>query len=262
MTKSSFLYWYPKIQNLGIPMPKTEIVEIPYAVFLKYMDEPMALAPYVHEIKEKSSKIGYPLFLKTDLASGKHQWEKSCYVPSEKDLAQHIWEVVEFNFCADFMGLPCQALLLREFIKLDWKFKAFSGMPVAKERRYFVRDGRVVCHHEYWIKNAIEDWHKRLPSVRVLPKNWEALLKEINTETDDEICLLTDYSERVAKVLDGYWSIDYAKAKNGIWYLIDAAEGEKSYHLPHEKQGHEPQKEVPQKAGNLFKKITEKPANK
>ena len=30
--------------------------------------------------------------------------------------------------------------------------------------------------------------------------------------------------------MKGYWSVDYWKAKDGRWILIDMAEGEKSWH--------------------------------
>jgi len=55
-------------------------------------------------------------------------------------------------------------------------------------------------------------------------------LKELNTETTDEIEILTGYAEMVARVLDGYWSVDFAYGKNGKWYLIDMATGEHSWH--------------------------------
>ena len=35
---------------------------------------------------------------------------------------------------------------------------------------------------------------------------------------------------RVGEVLDGYWSVDFAEVKSGGWYLIDMAEGNKSWH--------------------------------
>ncbi|GAI66328.1 unnamed protein product [marine sediment metagenome] len=51
------------------------------------------------------------------------------------------------------------------------------------------------------------------PSV----KNWKEILKELNTETESEVALLTDYAEQVACVLDGYWSVDFAHAKDDRW---------------------------------------------
>jgi len=219
---NSLLYWFPKIVNLGIPVPRTEIVKVPYRVLLKFMDKPEVLEPYVAEIEMKAKRIGFPLFLRTDQASGKHGWKDSCYVPNEEELFTHIYNVVEFNFMADVTGLPCEALVLREFIELDWKFKAFWGeMPVARERRYFVRDGKVLCHHPYWIEDAIEKPNK---------ENWRELLKELNTETDEEIKLLSTYAKKVSSVMDGYWSIDFAHTRDGRWILIDMALGDRSWH--------------------------------
>ena len=33
--------------------------------------------------------------------------------------------------------------------------------------------------------------------------------------------------------LEGKWSVDFAKGKNGLWYLIDMALAENSYHMTH-----------------------------
>ena len=80
-----------------------------------------------------------------------------------------------------------------------------------------------------------------MENMKLKPKipesEWLPLLRELNTQTDDEIQLLTDYAERIGKVLGGYWSIDFAKGRNGTWYFIDAARGEVSYHVPDCKLG-------------------------
>jgi hypothetical protein len=94
-------------------------------------------------------------------------------------------------------------------------------MPVNPERRYFINDGKVLCHHPYWIQAAITK-----PSI----ENWQEVLAEINTETTEEVQLLSGYAELIAKELPGFWSIDFCKAKNGQWYLIDMATGEHSWH--------------------------------
>jgi len=220
--RSSLLFWFPKIKNLGIPVPKTEVLEIERWDFLRWLWGERSIDKYIPRIVEKARKIGYPLFLRTDQASGKHSWKEACYIKSEKDLLKNLARVIEFNETATIIGLPYKALVFREYIDLDWKFKAFWGeMPVAKERRYFIKNGRVLCHHPYWIEDAI-----LRPSV----ENWRDLLKELNHETDEEIKLLSGYAERVAKVLDGYWSVDFACARDGKWFLIDMAVGEISWH--------------------------------
>jgi len=232
--KSSLLYWWPKIKDLDIPMPKTEILEVPRQLFLEALEGfNIATCPsyelvekeYSEPIKKAAQKIGYPLFLRTDQASGKHEWKDTCYVEREADLITHVFRVIEANEMADIMGLDYKALVFREFIPLDWKFKAFWGeMPVARERRYFIKDGRILCHHPYWIEDAIAE--SRQPQE----PNWRELLKDLNTETKEEVKLLTEYSTKVASVLEGYWSVDFAHANYGRWILIDMALGGESWH--------------------------------
>jgi len=229
MNLSSLLYWWPKIRDLGIPVPKTEILEVPRQLFLEAVDlaDPLkAISPFVEPIKEAARKIGYPLFLRTDQASGKHDWKDSCYVEREEDLLAHVFRVIEANEMVDILGLDWKALVFREFIPLDWKFKAFWGeMPVAREHRYFIKDGRVICHHPYWPEDAIAQ-----SGFEPKESNWRALLKDLNTETKEEVKLLTEYSTKVASVLEGYWSVDFAHANYGRWILIDMALGGESWH--------------------------------
>jgi len=226
MNKDSLLFWWPRIQYLPIPMPRTEIFPVDRDLLLDAIDDPQLLMPFMPEISATASKIGYPLFLRTDQASGKHDWKNSCYVPNEEALRDHILKVIEFNEIADIFGLQYEALVFREFIELDWKFKAFWGeMPVARERRYFIKDSGILCHHPYWIEDAIAR-----ASPWIQESNWRELLKDLNTETNGEVKLLTEYSTEVASLLEGYWSIDFAHAKDGRWILIDIATGENSWH--------------------------------
>jgi hypothetical protein len=221
------LIWYPKIKNLPIPQPKTEWLILNEKELESLINEnvPDVL---VKRVKPLCDKMGYPCFLRTDLASGKHDWKKSCFVDKPDELWSHIFEVVSFNLMADIVGLDFKALVVREFILMDSKFTAFYGdMPVNPERRYFIKDGKVVCHHPYWIEEAIAD--SKDPSI----PNWREVAKELNTETAEEIDLLTGYANIVAQQIRGYWSVDFCKAKDGRWILIDMASGEKSWHPSH-----------------------------
>lgn len=221
----SMLFWYPKIKNLPIVQPDTEILELTKNEIRDFWEECTPLS-VIKKIIPLCRKFGYPCFLRTDLASGKHQWKDSCFVASETDLPKHIFEVVSFTLLADIMGLPFQALIIREFIPMDTGFTAFWGkMPVNPERRYFINNHKVVCHHPYWFLGAIEGSNCP-PSV----ENWQELTNKMNTETENEIKVLTDYALMVAEQFDGYWSVDFCKAKNGEWILIDMATGEKSWH--------------------------------
>ncbi|MDD3040413.1 ATP-grasp domain-containing protein [Bacteroides sp.] len=225
MDKNSLVYWYARTQYLDVPQPETNIVWTGHLPLTNMLDgEP--LPEYLRQsILFTARELGYPLFVRTDMASGKHEWEKACFVPSEEVLFQHIARVVEYNECVDMLGLGYQALILRKYIPLESTFNAFIGqLPIARERRYFARDGKVECHHPYWPENAI------LKAYGNKPENWKELLTELNHEDEEEIALLTVYAQKIAGQLKGYWSIDFAKGQDGKWYFIDAAEGERSWH--------------------------------
>lgn len=222
------LYWFPKTKGLNISQPKTEFYVIPPDVLKKLKNENMENLN-MKEVKKVAGKIGYPLFLRTDMASGKHYWKKSCYVDKERKLKSHIFEVISFNLCADIFGLPFKALVFREFIPMKNLFTAFIGeMPVNPEIRFFVNEGEVMCWHWYWVEEAIE-----IDALGTSVPNWKEIIEKEKKEiSGNEIMWLNIDAKKVAEVLkgDGYWSVDFCKAKDGRWILIDLAEGFKSWH--------------------------------
>ena len=110
---------------------------------------------------------------------------------------------------------------------MDSLYKAFHEMPVNSERRYFIKDGKIICHHPYWFEGAISGSRYHKPP---LPENWKDLSAQMNFESLGEKIILHNYAEKVAALLDGFWSVDFCRGKTGTWYLIDMAEGEKSWH--------------------------------
>lgn len=223
----SLLVWYPKIKDLPIPQPKTEIIILSDDE-LKSLREGKVSPSIVNKIKIIGDKLGYPLFIRTDLASNKFEWDRSCFVSSTTDIARNIGVIVEFNLSVDVMQeLNFRVLVVREYIPMDSKYTAFYGnMPVCPERRYFLESegdgtGIVTCHHPYWIEEAVVN-----PSV----PNWKELSKEMNKETEAEVDLLADYCGLLMGVIKGYWSVDFCRAKDGRWILIDMAQGGRSWH--------------------------------
>jgi len=224
-SNSSMEYWFPIVSDLDIPMPKTEFAirrQDPCDWFGLLDGEPVSTSEK-KALKTCAKELGYPLFMRTDLCSGKHDYLHTCFIESEKELISHLWRLVEDNACKD---LYFNSIVVREFIELDWRFKAFHGLPIAPERRYFIRDGEVVCRHPYWPEDCIH-FSKDSPEV----DGWKSMLAEMNTESDEEVEILTSQAMKIASVLPGAWSVDFAKGKDGTWYMIDMALANASYHL-------------------------------
>lgn len=54
----------------------------------------------------KGEEIGYPLFLRSDQGSGKHEWRDTCYVPNQESLISHVISLLGWHECAGSFN-PC-----------------------------------------------------------------------------------------------------------------------------------------------------------
>jgi len=219
--KSSFCYWYPKIVG-KIPAPRTVIVPLSLddtdSLYCSLDGKPIP-DNLISRIKAGAAGFNYPVFMRTDEISGKHSFKETCFVTSEKEILSHVLNLVietTMLFTVSF-----NAIIFREYLNLNSSFKAFNGLPIASERRYFVDEGKVLCHHPYWPEGAIED-----PSR----SDWRIRLAKLNEESAEEVKELSAYAEQFAKELEGAWSVDFAKLRTGKWIMIDAAEAHRSWH--------------------------------
>jgi hypothetical protein len=235
--QASLLYWFPKLEALVqkkkgcILIPETKIVDLSsknMSDFYDYLDgksNPSFLENICAEISEHIAALDEtPTFLRTDHTSGKHSYLKTCFLPSMdiKTIASHVAALIEDSAMKD---LPVKAFVVRKFIEPLPGFTAFHGLPITRERRYFVKNGQVVCHHPYWPQDAIRFWENSTP-----PNNWEDILESLNAETEKECKILSTMAREVSKAITGYWSVDFMQAASGDWYLIDMAPGRLSWH--------------------------------
>ena len=229
---NSLFTWYPLIKDL-VPTPKT--VMIPLKGELEDLDEALCYRPTKDPamrnladsaIEAVHSLGGYPVFVKGDESANKHDWVESCYVTSDEQMEKGIKNMLEFTFMV-MMGPDFRGVAVREFLNLDWKFHAFSGMPIAREFRFFIENGYVQCWHPYWFPACMQ---------RVDDEDWLPKLREIQKLSFEELDLLDKYSRTISKAVeplgakDNYWSLDYCIDKKDVWYLTDMAYGPDSYH--------------------------------
>lgn len=223
---SSMLIWYPKIKDLPIPQIKTEIVNTGHKPLYDWVREIEYLPEHLwDQMYQAMDKIGtFPMFMRSDQASGKHNWKRTCYLPSKEDLKQHLYELIEENEIQNMIGeLRYEAIVFRELLDLETGFTCFYGdFPVNKEVRCFIKDGKIESIRNYWVHEAIKEGHPK-------DTDWQIKLTKLKDYTVKDIEEIKSQLEEVCKVFKEYWSVDFAKSKDGIWYLIDCARGEVSY---------------------------------
>jgi len=229
---NSMLEWYPLIEKV-VSTPKTVMIPLQEIEDLDTFISPA----YDNEVKntemkrlvdkaEKASQSlgGYPIFLRSDQTSNKHDWNNTCYVTNNQSLAAAIARIFEFSLMVD---IGFKAVILREFLTLPHEFHAFNGMPVSKEFRFFIKNGEVQCRHPYWFPSCMR---------RVDDNNWLPKLRKLQELDPTTQNLLDEISMKVSKAVESlqtpnnYWSIDFCYAEKIGWLVTDMAIGEDSYH--------------------------------
>lgn len=225
LNPNSALIWLPAIQAAGLPVPRTEIVRYnPQHLFPILDQQKYDDAFPVDEMRGACERIGFPMFLRSDLSSAKHSGLKAWKVESQDQLIGSVCRTFEDNELK-WIASDTRAFLLREFLPLKHSFTAFNGLPIARERRFFVDQERVVCSHAYWPEKAFE---RQIG----LPEGWQADLAELSfPPTPGDLDMLHRLSLKAVRAIgSGAWSVDWAQDVNGKWWLIDMATAESSWH--------------------------------
>lgn len=226
--KACITYWLPKLE--GLPVPKTAIIEsgitakeqINYADCIIVDDIKSKLKQLYIDIDKRASLFGYPVFLRTGQLSAKHEWIDTCFLQKKSDIPNHIDRIILASCLAGVIGLPADIWVVREFLELESEFNAFDGIPISKEFRFFVEDGKINHIQPYWPEYSIKN-----PSV----KNWKRKLKKISSldakEEHDLYSLVNEVAYRFKN--DIGFSVDLCKTKTGEWYITDMAPGKNSF---------------------------------
>ncbi len=230
--ESSMLNWWPKIKDLGIPVPRTEYIKVDDDAMIRMIDGEKFDTT---EIRKMVERFDMPCFLRGADTSGKHSWKETCYLSNIDGLPAHIYALAEDAFMKSMMGeVGVGAIFAREFMPMRLAgFTAFTGdMPVSREVRCFINKGKKVCQHYYWFEEAIYD-----RGHEPTDPDWRRKLKVNNTLTRADQATIDKYLKIVCGVFKNNWSVDFCQGDDGRWLLIDMARGEVSYHHPHGETG-------------------------
>jgi hypothetical protein len=232
--KNDIVYWYPLIKKLSdeskIKIPRTEILatkapleKVVWGQLVTDEDQKL-IDEFFKDMAIKVSEVGLPCFIRTGQTSAKHYWKNSCYLDTLEQLERHIFNIVEFSHCASLFSIPHNAWAVREFLELNWRFKAFDDMPIGREFRFLIKDHEIIHIQPYWPQMAIE---KHIDES--IYGDWRNLLRDMNLLNEKDKELLNKNISAVAAEIDGYWSVDFAQDRVGDWWCIDMAVGEDSF---------------------------------
>ena len=239
LTYNSMFYWWPKIKDLDVSKPRTEMVYHGSEAYIEdfgrmFGGKMSGVTKWFDKVFDATKNFqDGPIFIRGDQTSGKHSWKKTCYVEdrSRESVFNHLKELANDHEMKMWLGPPLLGYAVRELIPTRSCFNAFHGeMPVTREWRYFYLDGKVVCKHPYWPYDAIEQG----TDTRYLRGDWKILLDKINTEVEEEVEILTKMAIKIGRALEDElargWSIDFLQGADGQYYFIDCAMAEMSYH--------------------------------
>lgn len=229
--KTNLVHWYPVLQAIRMRTPKTAIVYSGDVELGKLTEgkKPENLDVFVKRMKHELKNFTLPVFLRTGMMSYKHDWKNSCYLEREKDLIEHVGNIVEASHIANIAGFPFDYSfwVIREMLETKPIFYAFGGrMPITKEFRFFINNGEVQCYHPYWPEEAFEQMGRKLNKTQAKKLK---VIQKLNKKDEEELKAMAKY---IAGPFREYWSVDFLQAKNGLWYCIDMATGDRSYHWP------------------------------
>jgi hypothetical protein len=140
-----------------------------------------------------------PIIIKDYVKSLKHHWEEACYISSASNKTEVIKKVRRF---LELQGPDLnEGLVFREFLELEpIGLHPESAMPLTKEYRLFILDGKLIKAYPYWDEI---DYQEEAPAWT----NFESLFSQINNR---------------------FFTMDIAQTKAGTWVIMELGDGQVS----------------------------------
>lgn len=236
---TSALYWLPPLQAddaLRAWIPPTRVVPYDHRALIdaaegdgKYEDWPRVLC----DAGLAGDDIGWPVFVKTDLTSAKHDGPSHYRADSRADMRRVLIRTAEDSELKLWTRREAsRAFLIRRFLDLDAPFVAFGGLPVAREWRFFATAEGVLCAHPYWPEGAVEESFY-IMEANAGPEGWREQLAELYRRPDTlEWALMGLMAQKAAALCPRApaWAVDFARDRSCRWWLIDMADAREAWH--------------------------------
>jgi hypothetical protein len=140
-----------------------------------------------------------PFIVKGQTNSFKHRWSDTMYAPTKRDAIE-----IKYKLSLDSL-IGQQDIFFRRYVPLVTYMQGFYDLPITKEFRFFVLDGKILCGAYYWSSHTQDllDAGIKIPSADEVPK---AFL---------ETCL-----DKIGTSARGY-ALDVAEKQAGGWMVVE-----------------------------------------
>lgn len=226
-------WWFPKIEAAGLPVPRTEIIKTSINLFsLLDGQPPEGFSDFIDELEAARLRLADEhgdIFFRTGQGSGKHDWDRCCYVRSGADLRHHVANLVEWSHLVDMMGLAHDVWVVREYLDVTPLYfcSGYGNMPVIREFRAFVDGGRVAYVEPYWPAKALAEGEPT-------SSDWADSYDGDMLLRDSESRTIFELAAAAGDACGGRWSVDLLSTGSG-WFLTDMAVAEMSYGFSEER---------------------------
>lgn len=168
-----------------------------------YTDVLRDLTPRTYSLEEVPENGG-PFVVKGETNSRRNLWKTHMFAENKREAVE-----VACRLMNDTM-IGQQKIYVRDYVPLEQFLVGLDGVPVAREFRFFVLDGEVLCGGYYWTTHTdtLEDMRIAVPQESEVPRMF---LKKVTGLIGEQI---------------RFYAVDIARTQDGRWIVIELNDGQ------------------------------------
>lgn len=159
------------------------------------------LTPKLYERLQDCPAVG-PFVVKGQTNSRKFQWDTHMFAKDRRAVMEVYGRLKEDSLFLD------QEIYARDYVPLQRLMTAFNGLPITKEFRFFVCNGKILTGAFYW--------QSHLADLKDVPMEWEVPRH-----------FLDECVRRIGGNAN-FYALDVAKTQKGEWTVIEINDGQMS----------------------------------
>lgn len=242
---NDFSFWFPKIENCGIPVPPTFFRKLPMSDDEKtqrllqafYMDHPdedeqvirnWVQEEIVPELK-KDNRLGGMMFVKNGRFSNKFDANRACIIYGPYKLHEAIQNINYEALCCGAGGID--EIVIRHFITYDRQNTPciYNGLPLRPEFRVFYDfdDRTPIFTANYWDYDYVYP-HLYEATDKIIFEHERECIESVFNAHKEQVEKMVAHAMAKVKGLHGQWSVDILLDERGKFWLIDMAVAQRS----------------------------------